>query len=290
VAGSAELSVGTPAQLRLQRARPGAQHRHQRAERRLARTPRSSPAGVADEWSARYHGGAGRAQSASGPAGYRGPRRITVCFPRARRRNRGERRLGHHRRHRLAAHPRGGPPSGAGAWRGQHAGHSAVRAILVGPAPRAPRPRDRPDRAGLRSHGRRQLPRRRLGVRLRHRNRPVGSAAAHYRVDGKPVRVEVDGVGLVVCQTKPGEVSAFGEFCPHLAAPMADGWLDRGRIVCPWHGSWFAAESGRVLRGPSAAPLPCYEARLVNGMVEVRGEEQQPAAGAARRSEKGIAK
>ena len=93
-------------------------------------------------------------------------------------------------------------------------------------------------------------------------------------LNGKPVRVEVDGVGLVVCQTNSGEVCAFGEFCPHLAAPMADGWLDRGRLVCPWHGSWFSAESGEVLRGPSAAPLPCYEARLVDGMIEVRGEAQ----------------
>jgi nitrite reductase/ring-hydroxylating ferredoxin subunit/uncharacterized membrane protein len=94
-------------------------------------------------------------------------------------------------------------------------------------------------------------------------------------LNGKPVRVEVDGVGLVVCQTKPGEVSAFGEFCPHLAAPMADGWVDRGRLVCPWHGSRFALESGEVLRGPSAAPLPCYEARLVDGMIEVRGDERE---------------
>lgn len=99
-------------------------------------------------------------------------------------------------------------------------------------------------------------------------------------LNGKPVRVEVDGVGLVVCQTKPGEVAAFGELCPHLAAPMADGWIDRGRLVCPWHGSWFAAESGDVLRGPAAAPLPCYQARLVNGMVEVRGEPE-PGLGAA---------
>ncbi len=91
-------------------------------------------------------------------------------------------------------------------------------------------------------------------------------------LNGKPVRVEVDGVGLVVCQTKPGEVAAFGEFCPHLAAPMADGWVDRGRLVCPWHGSWFATESGEVLRGPAAAPLPCYEARLIDGMVEVRSD------------------
>ena len=78
-----------------------------------------------------------------------------------------------------------------------------------------------------------------------------------------------------MCQTRPGEVAAFGEFCPHLAAPMEDGWADRGRLVCPWHGSWFATESGDVVRGPAAAPLPCYEARLVNGMVEVRGEAQQ---------------
>ncbi|GAB7144193.1 Rieske 2Fe-2S domain-containing protein [Mycobacterium riyadhense] len=89
--------------------------------------------------------------------------------------------------------------------------------------------------------------------------------------DGKPQRVEVDGVGLVVCQTNPGEVAAFGEFCPHLAAPMADGWVDRGRIVCPWHGSRFALETGEVLRGPSATPLPCYQARLVDGTIEVAG-------------------
>lgn len=110
------------------------------------------------------------------------------------------------------------------------------------------------------------------GARLRKAQwTPVLPASS---LNGKPVRVEVDGVGLVVCQTKPGEVAAFGELCPHLAAPMADGWIDRGRLVCPWHGSWFAAESGDVLRGPAAAPLPCYQARLVNGMVEVRGEPE----------------
>ncbi len=116
------------------------------------------------------------------------------------------------------------------------------------------------------------------GARLRSREwTPVLPASS---LNGKPVRVDVDGVGQVVCQTKPGEVAAFGELCPHLAAPMADGWVDRGRIVCPWHGSWFEAESGEVLRGPAAAPLPCYEARLVNGMVEVRGEPETAVGGA----------
>ena len=83
-------------------------------------------------------------------------------------------------------------------------------------------------------------------------------------------RAEVDGVGVVLCRTEEG-VSAVGEFCPHLAAPMIDGWVDRGRIVCPWHGSQFDAQTGDVVRGPAAAPLPCYEARTRNGMIEVRG-------------------
>jgi nitrite reductase/ring-hydroxylating ferredoxin subunit len=91
--------------------------------------------------------------------------------------------------------------------------------------------------------------------------------------DSKPQRVEVDGLGLVLCRTgNNGDVAAFGEFCPHLAAPMSDGWVDRGRLVCPWHGSRFDICSGAVLRGPSAAPIPRYETRINDGMIELRGE------------------
>ncbi|HTM85488.1 MAG TPA: Rieske 2Fe-2S domain-containing protein [Mycobacterium sp.] len=93
--------------------------------------------------------------------------------------------------------------------------------------------------------------------------------------EGKLQRVEADGVGLVLY--RDGEqVAAVGEYCPHLAAPMADGWVDRGSIVCPWHGSQFCIETGQVVRGPAAAPLPCYETRLRDGMVELRNGAQQP--------------
>jgi nitrite reductase/ring-hydroxylating ferredoxin subunit len=99
--------------------------------------------------------------------------------------------------------------------------------------------------------------------------------------DGKPQRVEVDGVGVVLCRFSDGRVSAFGEFCPHLAAPMSDGWIDRGSIVCPWHGSRFDIGSGEVVRGPSAAPLPNYQTRITDGMIELRGDGQ-PATAAPR--------
>jgi nitrite reductase/ring-hydroxylating ferredoxin subunit/uncharacterized membrane protein len=92
-------------------------------------------------------------------------------------------------------------------------------------------------------------------------------------INGKPQRVDVNGVGVVVCRTGDnGDVAAFGEFCPHLAAPMSDGWVDRGRLVCPWHGSRFDVCSGAVLRGPSAAALPRYQTRINDGMIELRGD------------------
>ncbi len=89
-------------------------------------------------------------------------------------------------------------------------------------------------------------------------------------LDGQPQRVEVNGVGVVLYRND-GRVLAVGEHCPHLGAPMNDGWIDRDRIVCPWHGSRFACESGEVLRGPATAALPSYPVRIRDGVVEVRG-------------------
>lgn len=89
-------------------------------------------------------------------------------------------------------------------------------------------------------------------------------------LDGRPQRVEVAGVGVVLYHVD-GQVLAVSEHCPHLGAPMADGWIDRGRIVCPWHGSRFACGSGEVLRGPATTALPCYSTRVRGGLVEVCG-------------------
>jgi nitrite reductase/ring-hydroxylating ferredoxin subunit len=84
-------------------------------------------------------------------------------------------------------------------------------------------------------------------------------------------RVEVDGVGVVLYRVD-GQITAVGEYCPHLGAPMVDGWVDRDRIVCPWHGSRFDCDTGDVLRGPATTALPRYPVRVRDGIVELRGE------------------
>jgi nitrite reductase/ring-hydroxylating ferredoxin subunit/uncharacterized membrane protein len=85
-----------------------------------------------------------------------------------------------------------------------------------------------------------------------------------------PQRVEA-GAGALVLLRNGEQVVAVGERCPHMGAPMADGWMDRGQVVCPWHGSGFDPGTGQVLRGPATAPLPCYPTRIRAGVIEVGG-------------------
>ena len=54
----------------------------------------------------------------------------------------------------------------------------------------------------------------------------------------EPRRVRHDGVEVVLVR-RGEKVYAVGEQCSHLCAPMSEGWLYRGDLVCPWHGSRF---------------------------------------------------
>ena len=85
----------------------------------------------------------------------------------------------------------------------------------------------------------------------------------------EPRRVRHDGVEVVLIR-RGEKVYAVGEQCSHLSAPMSEGWLYRGDLVCPWHGSHFDLETGAPVNGPATAPLACYETRIQDGVVEIR--------------------
>jgi nitrite reductase/ring-hydroxylating ferredoxin subunit len=65
-------------------------------------------------------------------------------------------------------------------------------------------------------------------------------------------------------------IHALVESCAHLGGPLSEGSVEGGAIRCPWHGSLFALEDGRVLEGPSSFPQPCFEVRVREGQIEVR--------------------
>ncbi len=89
--------------------------------------------------------------------------------------------------------------------------------------------------------------------------------------DGEPVARDAAGTAVLV--VRRGEhVDVWSDRCPHLSAPLHEGELDctTGAITCPWHGSAFRVDDGSVLHGPATAPMPGFDSRVVDGVLQAR--------------------
>jgi len=62
-----------------------------------------------------------------------------------------------------------------------------------------------------------------------------------------------------------GTISAIDNICPHRQGPLAEGTLEDGKVLCPWHAWAFDLKSGQADHDPSAT-VAVYP-------VEVRGSE-----------------
>ena len=91
--------------------------------------------------------------------------------------------------------------------------------------------------------------------------------------EGEARRVQA-GDARVLLVREGGEVRALAETCAHLGGPLAEGTIEDGSVVCPWHGSRFELATGRVLDGPATMPQPCFAVRVREGQIEVRGQRK----------------
>ena len=87
--------------------------------------------------------------------------------------------------------------------------------------------------------------------------------------EGEPRRVEAGGVPVLLVRSG-GRIHALAGTCAHLGCSLAEGTVEEGSVVCPCHGSRYALDDGRVLRGPAAFPQPRFETRVQDGWVAVR--------------------
>ena len=81
------------------------------------------------------------------------------------------------------------------------------------------------------------------------------------------------GKADVLLVRQNGRVCALAHDCAHLGGPLSEGTLKDGSVICPWHGSEFALEDGRVLTGPSTHNQPCLEVRERDGQIEVKAAD-----------------
>lgn len=91
--------------------------------------------------------------------------------------------------------------------------------------------------------------------------------------EGEMRRVHWQGNRILLAK-RGTQVFAIAEVCSHLGGPLAEGEFDGCAVRCPWHGSRFSVEDGRVLDGPSTHALPCLDVRRSNGQIEVKRAER----------------
>jgi nitrite reductase (NADH) small subunit len=86
---------------------------------------------------------------------------------------------------------------------------------------------------------------------------PVGQAR-EFTAGGKSVCVaNVDGV-----------ICAVDNVCPHRGGPLAEGFIEEGKIVCPWHAWSFDPATGCATHFPQAK-VEIYELSNRNGEIFV---------------------
>jgi nitrite reductase/ring-hydroxylating ferredoxin subunit/uncharacterized membrane protein len=92
--------------------------------------------------------------------------------------------------------------------------------------------------------------------------------------DGELAHVEVAGVPVLFTR-RHGSVVAVADRCTHRGAPLHEGEIRDGCVVCPWHASAFDLDTGGVASGPAVRPQPMLQTRVQNGRIHVRRDEER---------------
>ena len=91
--------------------------------------------------------------------------------------------------------------------------------------------------------------------------------------DGKPTRVSLEGADILLARDGD-RLFATSNRCTHQGAPLSRGPVrfsgSLATVTCPVHGSQFALDSGKVLRGPATIPVAAYDVRVNEGVVQIR--------------------
>ncbi len=79
-----------------------------------------------------------------------------------------------------------------------------------------------------------------------------------------------------------GTYSAINDFCPHMGASLAEGHVEDGAVMCPWHAWSFSIKDGSW-QDAKDSPIRCaaYAVRIEGEEVQVAvpKPEQKPSSG-----------
>jgi Rieske Fe-S protein len=80
--------------------------------------------------------------------------------------------------------------------------------------------------------------------------------------------VQAGNVSFLAARTSQDACTVVTSTCTHQACTVSN--VSGGVYTCPCHGSQYDP-SGRVVRGPAAAPLQVFQSALFNGVLTING-------------------
>lgn len=75
--------------------------------------------------------------------------------------------------------------------------------------------------------------------------------------EDRGTRVQVGTEAVLLIRTG-NQVQAYQADCPHAGAPLEQGAVYQGQLICPWHKGAFACDSGQLCEPPPLANLKRY--------------------------------
>jgi len=69
---------------------------------------------------------------------------------------------------------------------------------------------------------------------------PEAGEMREFTVEGRSVCLANEG----------GRFAALDNICPHRGGPLAEGMLEAGKVLCPWHAWAFDLRTGRADHDP----------------------------------------
>ncbi len=93
-------------------------------------------------------------------------------------------------------------------------------------------------------------------------------AAAADLPPGRRVQRDVAGVAIIAVNLD-GELLAVEDVCTHYGAPLDEGEIVGGEIICPRHGARFCLRTGQAMCPPAYEPIATFPVRVEAGRVQV---------------------
>jgi len=76
------------------------------------------------------------------------------------------------------------------------------------------------------------------------------------------------GDRMIAIFNQDGKFHAMDDFCPHMGASLAGGWIEDGTVACPWHAWRFSLVDGCWLDNPKIK-ADIFSVHIVDDQIQI---------------------